>query len=65
MSRRELFTALCQIATTLEEEAQRGALTAHTCVLAGLVEALDRLIDNVVLAPDARAWRWMDDEPGP
>jgi hypothetical protein len=62
MSRRELFTALCEVATSLEQEAQRGPLTAHTCVLVGLVAALDRVIDTVVEAPDARAWRWMDDE---
>jgi hypothetical protein len=65
MTRRDLFRALCEVANALEEEAQRFPLTAHACVLLGLVAALDRVINSVMDAPDARAWRWMDDEPGP
>jgi hypothetical protein len=62
MSRRQLFQALCKVADALEQETARQPCTAHTCVLAGLIAQLDRLIDAIVQPTDAQAWGWCDDE---
>lgn len=62
MTRRDLFTTLCAIATALEQEAQRFPCTTTKCVLDGLVADLDRCIDDVVDAKEPQTWRWMEDE---
>jgi hypothetical protein len=62
MTRRQLFQILCTLATAIEAEARRSQFTTHSLILLSLVGELDRLIDAVVDAPDAEAWRWLEDE---
>jgi hypothetical protein len=48
MTKRRLFTTLCQLADTLQEECVRVDFSPHKLALEEIVERLDMLIDEVL-----------------
>jgi len=48
MTKRALFTCLCELADALQAEAARLDFSPHTLALEAIVERLDVLIDTVL-----------------